>query len=375
MQPSPWTPAASGAPTPVLLVEDDRRLAELVSDYLHEHGFAVQHVPRGDLASAACRQHAPELVVLDLMLPGLGGIDVCRQIRSFSDVPILMLTAREDDLDQILGLESGADDYVIKPVEPRVLLARLRALLRRRHGSSNSGTPCRLMHGELLIDRMQREVHLHGLPVELGTTEFEILWPLASQPGQILSRDQILQAVRGIGFDGLDRSVDVSIGKLRRKLRRRRTRTPADQDRLGPRLPVQPLGLVSMKRLFLWLWFVTSACFLVSVFVLNHILDGIYLPVQDRVFAEQVRGQVYAHCAPGWPAWMPHSSACACSSGSHTMASRWTLLETPPVLDAQEQAHLQAQGFIVAPIVTSRSCCPSKMPAAAGCTCACPARC
>ena len=118
MQSSPWTPAASGSPTPVLLVEDDRRLAELVSDYLHEHGFAVQHVARGDLAGAACRQHAPELVVLDLMLPGLGGIDVCRQIRSFSDVPILMLTACEDDIEQVLGLESGADDYVHKPVEP-----------------------------------------------------------------------------------------------------------------------------------------------------------------------------------------------------------------------------------------------------------------
>ena len=129
------------------------------------------------------------------MQPGLGGIDVCRQIRSFSDVPILMLTACEDDIEQVLGLESGADDYVHKPIEPRLLLARLRALLRRRHGSSNTGTPSRLMHGELLIDRMQREVHLHGQPVELGTTEFEILWLLASQPGQILSRMQQVSKV------------------------------------------------------------------------------------------------------------------------------------------------------------------------------------
>lgn len=129
-----------------------------------------------------------------------------------------MLTACEDDIEQVLGLESGADDYVHKPIEPRLLLARLRALLRRRHGSSTTGTPSRLMHGQLLIDRMQREVHLHGAVVDVGTTEFEILWLLASQPGQILSRDQILQAVRGIGFDGLDRSVDVCIGKLRRKL-------------------------------------------------------------------------------------------------------------------------------------------------------------
>jgi DNA-binding response OmpR family regulator len=187
---------------------------------------------------AACRQHAPELVVLDLMLPGLGGIDVCRQIRSFSDVPILMLTACEDDIEQVLGLESGADDYVHKPIEPRLLLARLRALLRRRHGSSNTGTPSRLMHGELLIDRMQREVHLHGRPVELGTTEFEILWLLASQPGQILSRpDPAGGARHRLRRPGPQRRC------LHRQAapqaRRRCARTAADQDRVGPRLPVQ----------------------------------------------------------------------------------------------------------------------------------------
>ncbi|KAF1014514.1 MAG: Transcriptional regulatory protein OmpR [Stenotrophomonas maltophilia] len=151
------------------------------------------------------------------MLPGLDGIDVCRQIRSFSQVPILMLTACEDDVDQVLGLESGADDYVLKPVQPRLILARLRALLRRQSIAAGTGNG-RLVHGQLQVDRTQREVHLQGAPVEVGTTEFEILWLLTSQPGQILSRDQILLAVRGIGFDGQDRSVDVSIGKLRRKL-------------------------------------------------------------------------------------------------------------------------------------------------------------
>lgn len=218
MQTTPWMSPAHPAPAPqVLLVEDDRRLAELITDYLREHGFVVQHVARGDLAGDACRRHPPHLVVLDLMLPGMGGIDVCRQIRGFSQVPILMLTACEDDVDQVLGLESGADDYVLKPVEPRLLLARLRALLRRQSVASghNDG---RLAHGQLLIDRHQREVQLHGERVEVGTTEFEILWLLASQAGQVLSRDQILHAVRGIGFDGQDRSVDVSIGKLRRKL-------------------------------------------------------------------------------------------------------------------------------------------------------------
>ncbi|MCF7750911.1 response regulator transcription factor [Bacillus subtilis subsp. subtilis] len=200
----------------VLLVEDDRRLAELVQRYLGEHGFAVEAVHRGDLAADACRRVSPQLVVLDLMLPGAGGIEVCRQIRAFSDVPILMLTACEDDVEQVLGLESGADDYVLKPIEPRLLLARLRALLRRQQPAGRRRSTASF--GSLRIDRAEREVSHAQQRVELSTTEFEILWLLASQPGQILSRDQILLAVRGIGFDGLDRSVDVCIGKLRRKL-------------------------------------------------------------------------------------------------------------------------------------------------------------
>lgn len=200
----------------VLLIEDDRRLATLIGEYLREHGFVVEHVLRGDAAGAACRELAPDVVVLDLMLPGLSGMDVCRQIRAFSDVPILMLTACESDVDQVLGLESGADDYVHKPVEPRLLLARLRALLRRRQGRVCASD--RLKYGELLIDRLQRRVQLSSNTVELGTIEFEVLWLLASQPGQVLSREQILLSVRGVGFDGQDRTVDVCIGKLRRKL-------------------------------------------------------------------------------------------------------------------------------------------------------------
>lgn len=200
----------------VLLVEDDRRLGELVQHYLGEHGFAVVTVHRGDQAVDACRRLSPQVVVLDLMLPGMGGIDVCRQIRAFSEVPILILTACEDDVEQVLGLESGADDYVLKPIEPRLLLARLRALLRRQQPAG--GNRRKASFGGLHIDRAEREVSHEQQRIELSTTEFEILWVLASQPGQILSRDQILLAVRGIGFDGLDRSVDVCIGKLRRKL-------------------------------------------------------------------------------------------------------------------------------------------------------------
>lgn len=217
MSAAQWMPESVPIAQPqVLLVEDDRRLGELVQHYLGEHGFAVETVLRGDQAVAACRRLAPQGVVLDLMLPGIGGIEVCRQIRAFSDVPILILTACEDDVEQVLGLESGADDYVLKPIEPRLLLARLRALLRRQQPAG--GCRSRASFGSLRIDRAEREVNHDQQRIELSTTEFEILWLLASQPGQILSRDQILLAVRGIGFDGLDRSVDVCIGKLRRKL-------------------------------------------------------------------------------------------------------------------------------------------------------------
>ena len=217
MSAAQWMPERLPIALPqVLLVEDDRRLGELMQHYLGEHGFVVEPVHRGDQAVEACRRLVPQVVVLDLMLPGIGGIEVCRQIRAFSDVPILILTACEDDVEQVLGLESGADDYVLKPIEPRLLLARLRALLRRQQPAG--GHRGKASFGGLCIDRAEREVSHQQQRIELSTTEFEILWLLASQPGQILSRDKILLAVRGIGFDGLDRSVDVCIGKLRRKL-------------------------------------------------------------------------------------------------------------------------------------------------------------
>lgn len=178
-----WMPDSLPATLPqVLLVEDDRRLGELVQHYLGEHGFAVVPVHRGDLAVDACRRLSPQVVVLDLMLPGMGGIDVCRQIRAFSAVPILILTACEDDVDQVLGLESGADDYVLKPIEPRLLLARLRALLRRQQPVGGSRT--KASFGGLCIDRAEREVTQAQQRIDLSTTEFEILWVLASQPGR-----------------------------------------------------------------------------------------------------------------------------------------------------------------------------------------------
>ncbi|WP_085583498.1 MULTISPECIES: winged helix-turn-helix domain-containing protein [unclassified Pseudomonas] len=200
----------------VLLVEDDERLATLIAHFLRQHGYEVRTVHRGDLAVAAFVEFRPKVVVLDLMLPGQSGLHVCREIRSVSDTPIVILTAKEDDLDHILGLESGADDYVIKPIKPPVLLARLRALQRRQ--VPDAGVCNALTFGHLAIDRSRREVRLGDEAVELTTMEFELLWLLASAAGKILSRDEILNRMRGIAFDGLNRSVDVYISKLRGKL-------------------------------------------------------------------------------------------------------------------------------------------------------------
>ncbi|CAB3836373.1 Transcriptional regulatory protein RstA [Achromobacter mucicolens] len=202
--------------TKALLVEDDTKLARLIAQFLEQHGFNVAQAYRGDHAVDAFRRHEPAITILDLMLPGRDGLQVCRDLRAFSTAPILMLTAREDDLDHILGLESGADDYVIKPVEPRVLLARIRALMRRHNQTELQ--PERLDFGALSIDRQTRAVMLAGVEVDLTTLEFEMLWALASQAGQVLTRDDLLNAVRGVEFNGLDRTVDVCISKLRRKL-------------------------------------------------------------------------------------------------------------------------------------------------------------
>ncbi|MGI9449829.1 MAG: winged helix-turn-helix domain-containing protein [Geminicoccaceae bacterium] len=209
----------------ILLVEDDDRLASLICEYLLQHGFEVDVEPRGDAASDRILDTRPALVILDLMLPGRDGFDICRDVRPFFSGPILMLTARDDDIDQVVGLELGADDYVNKPVEPRVLLARMRALLRRyaktegvTSAEQRSVDRDELIFGALRISRGRREVTLKGHSVELTTTEFELLWLLADAAGTILSREETLAALRGIDYDGLDRSVDNCISRLRKKL-------------------------------------------------------------------------------------------------------------------------------------------------------------
>lgn len=200
----------------VMLVEDDARLAELVTEYLSGYEFAVDLVTRGDAALARFRELAPDVVVLDLMLPGLDGMVVCRQIREQSDVPILILTAREDSYDEVSGLEQGADDFVNKPVQPRVLLARLRALMRRTQ--AKAGVDARVLQfGALRIVTSDRSVIWRGQTCVLSNTEYKLLLVLAEAAGRVLSRDALLKKMRGIEFDGLDRSIDNCISKLRRK--------------------------------------------------------------------------------------------------------------------------------------------------------------
>jgi two-component system OmpR family response regulator len=200
----------------VMLVEDDARLAALVTEYLSGYEFAVQLVARGDQALARFADIAPDVVVLDLMLPGLDGMVVCRQLRAISEVPILILTAREDSYDEVSGLEQGADDFLNKPVQPRVLLARLRALM-RRSGSKSPADSQPLVFGALTITPSERSVSWRGEPCLLSNTEYKLLLVLASAAGQVLSRDALLKKMRGIEFDGLDRSIDNCISKLRRR--------------------------------------------------------------------------------------------------------------------------------------------------------------
>lgn len=208
----------------ILLVEDDERLAELTAEYLRKNDFEVAIESRGDNAEARILNERPDLVMLDVMLPGKDGFEVCRSIRPQYHGVILMLTARDEDFDQILGLELGADDYIAKPVPPRLLLARIKALLRRAPGSSGSAAGgsdadrAELAFGSFRISQATRSTQLAGTTIDLTTAEFDLLWLLASHAGNILSRDDLLQQLRGIGFDGLDRSIDARISRLRRKL-------------------------------------------------------------------------------------------------------------------------------------------------------------
>lgn len=202
----------------LLLVEDDERLANLIRRFFEDHGFAIATEGRGDTAIRRIREEQPDLVILDVQLPGASGFDVCREVRGDFAGLILMLTARDDDVDQIVGLELGADDYVTKPVEPRVLLARVRALLRRSASGRAHSEPLCVEFAGLRVSIEARDVVLDGASVELTTTEFDLLWLLASRAGEVLSREWLFNQLRGLEYDGLDRSIDICISRLRRKL-------------------------------------------------------------------------------------------------------------------------------------------------------------
>ncbi|WP_028453946.1 response regulator transcription factor [Chitinilyticum litopenaei] len=201
----------------ILIVEDDRKLAALTAEFLLQHAFAVSTLARGDVVQGWLEKNPVDLVILDLMLPGRDGFDVCKQIRRDSDVPILMLTARGDSIDQIVGLENGADDYVVKPVEPRLLLARIKALLRRNHKENREQRDV-IALAQLNIQRSTRSASIGATALNLTSSEFELLWLLCERAGEVVSRDDILLHLRGIDFDGFDRSADVTISRLRRKL-------------------------------------------------------------------------------------------------------------------------------------------------------------
>ena len=201
----------------ILLVEDDQRLRELVADYLRNNHFSVTDLADGSELLHHVTLHQPAIVILDVMLPGQDGFSLCRQLRESYSGPLLFMTAKNDTIDQILGFELGADDYVIKPVEPRVLLARIQALL-RRSGSNVVEHADTLQFGALLIDKNARRVTLHNADISLTSHEFDLLCMLAARAGHVVSRDTIYEQLIGREYDGLDRSADVRISRLRKKL-------------------------------------------------------------------------------------------------------------------------------------------------------------
>lgn len=203
----------------ILIVEDDAELARLLAEYLVDNGFSADVVSRGDDAVARIVRQPPDLIILDLMLPGLDGVEVCQRIRPTFAGGIIMLTARKGDVDEVLGLELGADDFVTKPAYPRVLLARVRSLLRRLGSGGAEASPSSMRTvGRLSLDRARRVVTLGGTPLKLTTIEFDVLWILAAQPGESVTRDRLYREVLDSEWDGLDRGMDIHVSRIRQKL-------------------------------------------------------------------------------------------------------------------------------------------------------------
>ncbi len=202
----------------ILVVEDEASIASFIALYLKNAGYAVRSVSTGQAALSQLAAESPVLVILDLNLPDIDGIEVCRRVRKTSDVPILMLTARDEDVDKIIGLEVGADDYLTKPFNPRELVARVKTILRRVTPDRRRDQGDELTHGELLINSGKREVYVGEEEIQLAPKEFDLLWELLDHRGLVLTRDQLLERVWGYTFAGDTRTVDVHVRQIRRKL-------------------------------------------------------------------------------------------------------------------------------------------------------------
>ncbi|MGZ4308960.1 MAG: response regulator transcription factor [Gaiellaceae bacterium] len=202
----------------VLVVEDETSIASFVALYLKNAGYGIRAVGTGQEALDSLARERPDLIVLDLMLPDLDGLEVCKRVRQTSDVPILMLTARDEDVDKIIGLEVGADDYMTKPFNPRELVARVKSILRRSVPERRELQTRQITHGKLEIDAGRHEVQVDGEEVQLAPKEFDLLWELLDHRGLVLTRDQLLERVWGYTFAGDTRTVDVHVRQLRRKL-------------------------------------------------------------------------------------------------------------------------------------------------------------
>ena len=207
----------------IMLVEDDISLAEWFGDYLGEQGYLVTLATRGDIAIELIEADQPDLVILDIMLPVKDGFAVCQAIRPFYHGPILMMTARDHETDEVLGLELGADDYVVKPVKPRVLLSRIKALFRRSAASKTipvvvDGDPNKINFGQLFIDANSRTTLLAGAQVTISSNEFDVLWQLAQSADSLVTRKELVIQRRGIDYDGFDRSIDILVSRIRKKL-------------------------------------------------------------------------------------------------------------------------------------------------------------
>lgn len=204
----------------IMLVEDDSSLAEWIGDFLTSEGYLVSLSDRGDKAVELIRSDNPDLVLLDINIPIKDGFDVCKEVRHFYFKPILMMTARDGEMDEVLGLELGADDYVAKPVRPRALLARIKTLLKRQVISENlTEAKTIISYGQFSIDQKSRTTTLDNNMINISSNEFDVLWILASQAGKVVSRESLIKKLRGIEYDGFDRSMDILISRIRKKLK------------------------------------------------------------------------------------------------------------------------------------------------------------